>query len=237
MMLRVALVTGGVRGLGREISLALASEGYVVAVNYFKSREEPEELKKSLGGNAVTLQADVGDREAVNRMVSEIHRNWGRMDVLVNNAGVISDALLVRLGEEDWDRVIDANLTGCFNTIKTVASLMKDGGGGHIINVSSISGVRGKEGQAAYSASKAALLGLTVSAARELAEHNIRVNAVLPGYMATGMGRKAGKAMKAAKEKSLLGRLSDPKEVAEFVVWLAETKTVTGQVFTLDSRL
>lgn len=236
-MLRVALVTGGIRGLGREISLALASEGYVVAANYLKSRKDAEELAESLGGNAVTLQADVGDREAVNRMVSEIRRNWGRLDVLVNNAGVTSDALLVKLAEEDWDRVIDANLTGCFNMIKTSAPLMKDGGGGHIINVSSISGVRGKEGQAAYSASKAALLGLTVSAARELAEHNIRVNAVLPGYMATGMGRDARKAMNAAEEKSLLGKLSDPKEVAEFVIWLAGTKTVTGQIFTLDSRL
>lgn len=236
-MRKTALVTGGSRGLGREISIALASRGYGVALNYLKSRREAEKLASSLGGEAISLRADVGDSRAVEGMASDIRSKWGRLDVLVNNAAVTSDALLVKLGEEDWDRVIRTNLTGCFNTIKALALLLGESGGGHIVNISSISGLRGKEGQAAYSASKAALLGLTASAARELSEYNIRVNAVLPGYMPTDMGRASTGAMATARASSLLGKLSDPKDVAAFVVWLVETQTITGQVFNLDSRI
>jgi 3-oxoacyl-[acyl-carrier protein] reductase len=206
-MQKVALITGGARGLGREISLALASGGYAVAVNYLRSDKEARELSKSLS-ESILLKADVSDTAAVGSMADEFGKKWGRLDVLVNNAGTTADALLIKLKEEDWDRVLGTNLKGCFNTIRAFASLMRDSGGGHIVNVSSVSGTRGKEGQAAYSASKAALLGLTVSAARELSEYNIRVNAVLPGYMPTDMGRANPAAMAAARERSLSGRLS-----------------------------
>jgi len=235
-MQRTALITGGSRGLGRAVALALASGGYRVAINYLKSDKEAEAVLKSMG-EALPLKADVSDSASVVTMASEIKKKWGRLDVLINNAGVTVDTLFVKLKEEDWDRVLGTNLKGCFNTIKAFSPLIKESGGGHIINISSISGTRGKAGQAAYSASKAALLGLTVSAARELSEYNIRVNAVLPGYMPTDMGSGAEKAMDEARKKSLIGKLSDPKEVAGFIAWLAGTESVTGQVFTIDSRV
>jgi 3-oxoacyl-[acyl-carrier protein] reductase len=235
-MRRTALITGGSRGLGRALALALASGGYSVAINYLKSDKEAEDVLRSIG-EALLLKADVSDSAAVGAMASEIKKKWGRLDVLINNAGVTADTLLVKLKEEDWDRVLGTNLKGCFNTIKAFAPLMKESGGGHIINISSISGTRGKAGQAAYSASKAAVLGLTVSAARELSEYNIRVNAVLPGYMPTDMGRAGPAAMDMARDESLIGKLSDPKEVASFISWLVGTESVTGQVFTIDSRV
>ncbi len=235
-MQRCALITGGSRGLGRALALALASEGFRVAINYLKSNKEAEAVLKSMG-EALSLKADVSDSASVVRMASEIKKKWGRLDVLINNAGVTADAFLVKLKEEDWDRVIGTNLKGCFNTIRAFAPLIKESGGGHIINISSISGTRGKAGQAAYSASKAAILGLTVSAARELSEYNIRVNAVLPGYMPTDMGRASPAAMDMARGKSIIGKLSDPKEVTGFISWLVGTTSVTGQVFTIDSRV
>ena len=234
-MQRCALITGGSRGLGRALALALASGEYKIAINYLKGDEHANEALRVLGEGALLLKADVSDSTAVG--AAEIKKKWGRLDVLVNNAGVTSDALLVKLKEEDWDWVLGTNLKGCFNTIRAFAPLMKESGGGHIINISSISGTRGKAGQAAYSASKAALLGLTVSAARELSEYNIRVNAVLPGYMPTDMGRASPVAMDSAREKSIIGKLSDPKEVAGFISWLVGTESVTGQVFTIDSRM
>ena len=131
---------------------------------------------------------------------------------------------------------MEVNLKGCFNTVKAFAPLMMKSGGGHMINISSYSGARGKAGQAAYSASKAALIGLTYTLAKELSEYKIKVNAVLPGYMPTEMGSKASEAMKKAKEESITGSLSDPKKVAEFIAYLITTENITGQVFCLDSR-
>jgi 3-oxoacyl-[acyl-carrier protein] reductase len=157
--------------------------------------------------------------------------------VVINNAGITKDALLLRQSEEDWDSIIRTNLKGCFNIIKTMAPIMVKSGGGHIVNISSRSGVRGKAGQAAYSASKAALLGLTFTSAAELAADNIRVNAVLPGYMMTDMGVKAGKAAAEAKGESVLKKLSGAAEIAGLIVSLLKTENVTGQVFSLDSRI
>lgn len=236
-MLRTALVTGGSRGLGREIARALSDRGYRVAVNYLRARAEAEALVSELGGGAFPIGADVGDPEAVDIMASVIRQKFGRLDVVVNNAGIASNALLIKLREEDWDRVLNTNLKGCFNTMRALAPLMKETGGGHIVNISSISGLRGKEGQAAYSASKAALLGLSASAAKEFSAHGIRVNSVLPGYMPTEMGEASPKAEEAARKRSLLGRLSDPKEAAAFVAWLVGTESITGQVFVIDSRV
>ena len=161
---------------------------------------------------------------------------WGRLDLLVNNAGISRDALMPRTTLEDWDAHMDVNLRGPFNMTRALGGLMASNGGGHIINVSSRSAQAGKAGQAAYSASKAALIGFTLSAARELAPAGIRVNAVLPGYLPTDMGRAAPLAMEAARGQSLLGCLGDPQEVASFIGWLAGTSAVTGQVFSIDSR-
>jgi 3-oxoacyl-[acyl-carrier protein] reductase len=235
-MQKAALITGGSMGLGRDVSLALSRAGYAVAVNYLKSEGEARELSESLG-DPLLLKADVSDSSEVGGMAAEVEKRWGRLDVLVNNAGTTADALLVKLSEEEWDRVMDTNLKGCFNTIRAFAPLMKNAGGGHIVNISSISGTRGREGQAAYSASKAALLGLTATAARELSEYDIRVNAVLPGYMPTAMGGANERAMDRARAESVLGRLSEPSEVARFITWLVGTRNITGQVFTLDSRV
>jgi 3-oxoacyl-[acyl-carrier protein] reductase len=172
----------------------------------------------------------------VSGMAREVENRWGRLDVLINNAGISRDALLVRLDEADWDQVLKVNLRGCLNTARAFVPLLEAAGGGHIINISSRSGLSGRAGQAAYSASKAALLGLTLSLAAELGPLDIRVNALLPGYMPTGMGKRNEKAMERARKESMLKRLSEPSEAASFVLWLAGTENITGQIFTLDSR-
>jgi 3-oxoacyl-[acyl-carrier protein] reductase len=170
-------------------------------------------------------------------MASEIGGRWGRLDVLVNNAGITRDGLLVMFREDDWDRVQGVNLTGPFLTTRACVPLMEKAGGGHIVNIASRSGTKGKAGQSAYSASKAGLVGLTFTAARELGPGNIRVNAVLPGYLPTDMGASSENAMAMAREHSALGRLADPAETASFIAWLVGTAGITGRVFDLDSRL
>lgn len=234
---KVALVTGGSRGLGAEIALALGRAGYAVAVNYLSNQAEARNVAGKAGGGSAALRADVSSREEVEAMAGEVRAKWGRLDVLVNNAGIARDALIARLSEADWDRVLAVNLRGCLNAIEVFTPLLKEAGGGHVVNVSSRSGAFGKEGQAAYSASKAAVLGLTRRKAAELGEFNIRVNAVLPGYMPTAMGKSAPAAMERARRESALLRLADPAEAASFIVWLAGTGGITGQVFSLDSRL
>lgn len=233
---KVAVVTGASRGLGREIALALSRAGYHVAVNYHLSRKEADEVVRNMSIPSMAIKADVGSLREVEQMAREVHRKWGRVDVLINNAGIAKDGLLIRYEESDWDEVMRVNLKGCFNTVKSFVPFMISSGGGHIIHISSYSGQRGKVGQAAYSASKASVIGLTVTLAKELAGYNIKVNALLPGYMPTGMGIKAEEAMKKAAEQSILGALSNPETVSGFIAFLATTGTVTGQVFSLDSR-
>jgi 3-oxoacyl-[acyl-carrier protein] reductase len=232
---RVALVTGGSRGLGAAIATVLGRAGFGVAVNYLKGEAGANEVAQA-AGDAVALRANVEDEVQVRRMADEIGARWGRLDVLVNNAGISRDSLLVRLSEKDWDDTLGINLKGSFNTTRVFAPMLRDSGGGHVVNVSSRSGFSGNAGQSAYSASKAALLGLTCSAAVELAQYDIRVNAVLPGYMPTDMGAGAGTAMERARGESLLKRLSEPDEVASFILWLVGTRAITGQMFSLDSR-
>lgn len=194
-------------------------------------------MAHEIGENAFLIKADVGDAKQVEEMAAAVYRKWGRVDVLINNAGITKDSLMIKLKEAEWDEILRVNLKGCFNTIRAFSRVMIKTGGGHIVNISSYSGVKGKEGQTAYSASKAALLGLTYTAARELAGYNIRVNALLPGYMQTEMGMAAEKAMSKARADSISGSLSDPKEVAGFVEYLIKTDYITGQVFSLDSRI
>jgi 3-oxoacyl-[acyl-carrier protein] reductase len=232
---KVVIITGGTGGLGREIVKAFHDNTYMVIVNYLRSDKPAQEFNNLMGDSVMTIKCDVSRFEDVVKMAEQVYESCGRVDVLVNNAGITKDALLIKQSEKDWDRIININLKGAFNCIKASAHLMKDGG--HIINISSYSGLKGKEGQAAYSASKAALLGLTKTAATELAGHKIKVNAVLPGYMPTEMGLTADEAMKKAKKDSLLNTLSDPKEAARFIVYLASTENITGQIFCLDSRI
>lgn len=181
------------------------------------------------------FSADVAQPDELARAAGALRDIWRRADVLINNAGITRDALLVKQHEEDWDAVMRVNLGGVFHAIRAFVPLMQDGG--HIVNVSSYSGLKGKAGQAAYSASKAALLGLTKTAAIELAPERICVNAVLPGYLPVGMGPRAEQAAAGAVHDSLLHRLSDPAEAAAFVLNLTSMQSVTGQVFCLDSRI
>lgn len=186
---------------------------------------------------SMAIKADVGNLHEVEQMARKVYEKWGRIDLLINNAGIAKDGLVMRYEESDWDEVMRVNLKGCFNAVKSFVPFMIASGGGHIIQLSSYSGLRGKAGQAAYSASKASVIGLTVSLAKELAEYNIKVNALLPGYMPTHMGSKAKEAMKKAAAESILGTLSNPEAVAGFIAFLATTCTVTGQIFSLDSRI
>lgn len=233
---KTALVTGATGGLGSALALELGFVGYKVALNFHKDRAGAERLAEKLGAAALALQADVGRYEEVQSMAAVVRERWGRLDALINCAGITGDALLMKLPPAVWDEIINVNLTGAFNTIRAFAPLMADGGGGHIINISSYSGVKGKRGQAAYSASKAALIGLTIGAAAELGRYNILVNAVLPGYMPTRMGAAAPKAMENAERESLIGRLSSPEEAASFITCLLRMKCATGQIYPIESR-
>lgn len=237
MGMPVALITGASKGLGRTIATSLSEKGFNIAASYLSSDEQIGSLVCSFQSDFIILKGDIGDSKHVGKMSDMIKEKYGRLDIIVNNAGITKDNLLIKQTEKEWDVIINTNLKGCFNIIKMMSPLMIKSGGGHIINISSFSGVKGKAGQAAYSASKAAIVGLTYTAAHELAEYNIKVNAILPGYMKTDMGLKAGRAMEDAKKQSLLGVLSSPQKVAEFICYLINTEHITGQLFSLDSRI
>jgi 3-oxoacyl-[acyl-carrier protein] reductase len=238
---RVILVTGASRGLGRQIALRFGRAGERIVVNYLRNEtgalETVEEIAHA-GGDAFSIRADVRVSKDVEAMVSETIRRWGAVDVLVNNAGATKDGLLLRMADESWNDVIAANLTGPFHCIRAAAGAMMTRRCGQIISIGSIVGVQGREGQANYSASKAGLMGLTRACARELGPYNIRVNAVLPGYLLTDMGRNASDAvLERVRFENALGRPSDPQEVAEFVYRLSLMENVSGQIFNLDSRI
>ncbi len=234
---KIALITGASRGLGRTIALTLARQGFTIIVNYHSSVEKAEDMVRMAGGRSCSFRADVGNSAEVMALVSEIDSRFGRLDVIINNAGITRDSILMRQTEEDWDEVIRTNLTGCFLVTRALSPLIMKAGGGHIVNIASHSGARGKGGQPAYSAAKAGVTGLTLSAAAELAEHGIRVNAVMPGYLPTEMGRLSERAMDEARRKSLLHVLSSDQEAADFIAYLVNTTHITGQVFSLDSRI
>lgn len=239
-MNRVVIITGASRGLGARLAQYFSDAQFAVVVNYNASKDRAEDLVHSLrkdGHDAIAIHADVSKPNQVMSMVDTTLRLWGRIDVLINNAGVVSDSLLIKTSNHVWEKIIETNLFGVFTCIKAVSEIMVKQGTGHIINISSISGVHGQVGQAAYAASKAGILGLTMSAAKELGEYNIMVNTVLPGYLLTDMGMAADKARKQAERISVLHKLSDIDEVACFVVNLAQMSGISGQVFNLDSRV
>ncbi len=237
LLIMVCIITGSSRGLGKSIALAFGKSGFKVVVHCMKNIKAAEEVAANIN-DAIVCQADVRKADEVKTMVDNVMKKWGRVDVLVNNAGITKESLMIKTSEEDFSRVIDTNLKGPFNLIHAVGRHMMKQKSGHIINISSYAGIKGKSGLSAYSASKAGLVGLTKTAARELSVYNIMVNAVLPGYMLTDMGiDSTEKAKEQALEDSLVKEYSDPKNVAEFICNLVKTDVVTGQVFNLDSRV
>ena len=240
---RCALVTGGSRGIGRAVCLELARAGFAIAVNYAgnqQAAQETAEACRALGVKAEIFAADVSRPEECARLFEEVLAAFGRVDVLVNNAGVTRDNLILRLSEEDFDKVLDTNLKGAFFCCKAAARPMMKQRFGRIINLTSVVGLRGNPGQTNYSASKAGLIGLTKSLAKELASRGITANAVAPGFIDTDKTRAMPEAAKAAMNGTIpLGRPGQPEEVARAVAFFAseESGYITGQVLCVDGGM
>lgn len=240
---KIALVTGAARGIGRAIALALAADGATVVVNYNGSAERAEQVVeeiRALGADAVSYQCNVADNAAVDAMIKEVIKTYGRLDILVNNAGITRDNLIMKMSEEDFDAVINANLKGCFNTIKAVSRQMLKQRAGRIINISSVSGILGNAGQANYAASKAGIIGLTKTMARELASRGITVNAIAPGFVDTDMTQALSDSVKEAATAQIpLGRFGRPEDIANMAAYLASEKAsyITGQIISVDGGM
>lgn len=238
---RVAIITGASRGIGRACAFALATEGAKVVINYASSSVAAEEIVTEInaaGGNAIALQADVSKSEQVDALVDNTIAKWGRIDILVNNAGITRDTLLLRMKLEDWQAVIDLNLTGVFLCTKAVSKIMLKQKSGRIINIASVAGLMGNPGQANYSAAKAGVIGFTKTVAKELASRGITVNAVAPGFIATDMTNelKSEEILKFIP----LARYGQPEEVAGLVRFLAADSAaayITGQVINIDGGM
>ncbi len=238
-----AIITGAGRGIGRAIAKKMAACGANVVINYSSSETEANELVKEIaesGAKVLACKADVSNFEQAKALIDFAKDNLGSIDILVNNAGIARDALLMRMGEQDWDAVIDINLKGTFNCIRHCSAIMMKQRSGRIINITSVIGLTGNAGQANYAASKAGVIGLTKSAAKELAGRGITVNAVAPGAIETDMTAELAENVKKAIEDSIpLGRFAHPDEVAETAVFLASDAAayITGQVIAVDGGM
>lgn len=240
---KVALVTGAGRGIGRTIARTLAKNGATVIVNYNGSKESAEAVVAEIvqdGGSAEAMQCNVADFASSEEFVRTVLDQYKRVDILVNNAGITRDNLIMRMTEEDYDAVLDTNLKGAFNMIRHLSRSMIRQRSGRIINISSVSGVLGNAGQSNYSASKAGLIGLTKSVAREFASRGISVNAVAPGFIDTDMTRNmTEEAKKALNSMIPMGRMGSAEDIADLVLFLAgeHSDYITGQVICVDGGM
>ncbi|MBD0265473.1 MAG: 3-oxoacyl-[acyl-carrier-protein] reductase [Tolypothrix sp. Co-bin9] len=239
---QVAIVTGASRGIGRAIALELATQGAYIIVNYASSSRAAEALVEEIttaGGQALALQADVSQAEQVDALFNSVMEKCDRIDILVNNAGITRDTLLLRMKPEDWQAVIDLNLTGVFLCTRAASKIMLKQRSGRIINITSVAGQMGNPGQANYSAAKAGVIGFTKTVAKELASRGITVNAVAPGFIATDMTSKLSNTEEILKFIPL-NRYGQPEEVAGMVRFLAADSAaayITGQVFNVDGGM
>lgn len=240
---KIAVVTGASRGIGRAIALELASRGAFVVVNYNGSKDRAEEVKKEIeaaGGKAEVYQCNVSDFEKCQAFIQDVIKTYGRLDILVNNAGITRDGLLMKMSEEDFDKVIETNLKGTFNTIRFASRQMLKQRSGRIINMSSVVGIAGNAGQANYASSKAGVIGLTKAVARELASRGITVNAIAPGFIETEMTEVLSDAVKEASVAQIpLGRFGKPEDIAKTAAFLASDDAgyITGQVIQVDGGM
>lgn len=236
---KVALVTGASRGIGKACALELAKAGYDVIVNYAGNEEAAASTVaeiKELGVNATSMKFDVSDKDAVNTAIEKIVADFGRIDVLVNNAGITKDGLFIRMNAEAWEAVINTNLNSAYYVTQPISKIMIKQRSGCIINMSSIAGVYGNAGQANYSAAKAGMIGFTKALAKELASRGIRVNAIAPGFIQTDMTKELN--TEKIVEAIPLKKLGTPEDIAKTVKFLAEDATyITGQVIGVDGGL
>ena len=242
-MSKVALITGATRGIGKQIALTLAQEEYDIAINYRTENEELETAKKEIEEKNVkclAVQGDVSNYDDCERLVKKVIEYFGTIDVLVNNAGITKDTLLMRMKKEDFEQVLNVNLVGTFNVTKNVVPYMMKARTGRIINISSVVGIAGNAGQANYAASKAGIIGFTKSLAKELASRNILVNAVAPGFIETSMTDVLKDEIKEEIAKSIpLKRMGKSEDVAKVVKFLAseDSSYITGQVINVDGGM
>jgi 3-oxoacyl-[acyl-carrier protein] reductase len=240
---KVALVTGGASGIGKTISLELAKRGAMVVVNYNRSREAADALIKdieNMNGKAMAFQADVSKYAEAGRLVEEVINAYGTLNIVVNNAGITDDALILRMSEEQFNRVIDTNLKGVWNVSKHAAKALLKSGYGRLINISSVSGVLGNAGQSNYSAAKAGVIGMTKALAREFAGRQVTVNAIAPGFIETDMTKKLSEEVtKAWADQIPLKRFGKPEDVAHAVCFLASEQAsyITGHTLEVDGGL
>ena len=240
---KIALVTGASRGIGRQIALTLGREGASVIVNYNGSAAKAEEVVKEIeaaGGKAEAVQCNVSDFESCGRMMADVVSRYGRLDILVNNAGITRDNLLMKMSEEDFDAVISTNLKGVFNCIKHISRQMLKQKSGHIVNISSVSGVMGNAGQVNYSASKAGVIGMTKAVAREMASRGITCNAIAPGFIKTDMTDVLSDTIKENINAQIpMKKFGETEDVANLVAFLASdaAKYITGQVICVDGGM
>lgn len=237
------LVTGASRGIGKAIALAMAAEGADVAVNYAGSEAAAKAVAaeiEAMGRKAIVIQADISSNEAATNMIDQVVKEFGRIDVLVNNAGITRDGLLMRMKEEDWDAVITTNLKGVFNCTKAAVKYMMKQKAGHIVNISSVVGVMGNAGQANYAAAKAGVIGFTKAVAKEVAARGITVNAIAPGFIQTDMTAVLNEKQVEGMLASIpLRKLGDPSDIAKAALFLAseDANYITGQTLHVDGGM